>query len=74
VGRVAAASAVVGGLAYLVWEPLDASLGRSFPAQVVSLGAALGVAVAAYLGLCRLFRVEELGVLRGLFRNRGRDV
>jgi putative peptidoglycan lipid II flippase len=73
VGRVTAASAVVAGLAYLVWEPLDASLGRSFPAQLVSLGAALAVAVAAYLGLCRLFRVEELGVLRGLFRNRGRD-
>jgi putative peptidoglycan lipid II flippase len=73
VARVAAASAVVAGLAYLVWEPLDSSLGRSFPGQLVSLGAALVVAVAAYLGLCRIFRVEELGVLRGLVRSRERD-
>jgi putative peptidoglycan lipid II flippase len=74
VARVAAASAVVAGLAYLVWEPLDSSLGRSFPGQLVSLGAALVVAVAAYLGLCRIFRVDELGVLRGLFRSRERHV
>ena len=73
VARVAAASAVVAALAYLVWEPLDSSLGRSFPGQLVSLGAALVVAVAAYLGLCRIFRVEELGVLRGLVRSRERD-
>jgi putative peptidoglycan lipid II flippase len=69
--RVTAASAVVAGLAYLVWDPLDAGLGRSFVAQLVSLGAALAVAVAAYLGLCRLLRVEEIGVLRGLLHNRG---
>jgi putative peptidoglycan lipid II flippase len=71
--RVASASAVVAGLAYLVWDPLDASLGRSFAAQLVSLGAALAVAIVAYLGMCRLLRVEELGVLRGLLRSRGRE-
>jgi putative peptidoglycan lipid II flippase len=70
IARVLAASAVVAGLAYLVWEPLDSSLGRSFAAQVVSLGVALAAAIAAYLGLCRVFRVEELAVLRGLWRNR----
>jgi putative peptidoglycan lipid II flippase len=73
VARVVVASAVVAGLAYLVWDPLDAGLGRSFAAQLVSLGAALAVAIAAYLGMCRLLRVEELGVLRGLLRGRGRD-
>jgi putative peptidoglycan lipid II flippase len=72
VARVLAASAVVAGLAYLVWDPLDSRLGRSFAAQLVSLGAALAVSIAAYLGMCRLLRVEELGVLRGLVRNRDR--
>jgi putative peptidoglycan lipid II flippase len=70
--RIVAASAVVAGLAYLVWKPLDSTFGRSFAAQLVSLGAALVVAVAGYLGLCRLLRVEELAVLRDLVRSRGR--
>ena len=67
--RVAAAAAVA-RLAYVVWEPLDSSLGRSFAAQLVSLGVALAGAIAAYLAACRLLRVEELGVLRGVLRSR----
>ncbi len=72
--RVVVASAVVAAVAYVVWEPLDSSLGRSFPGQLVSLGVALAAAIAVYLGMCRLLRVEELGVLRGLLRNRGAEV
>ena len=68
--RVASSAAVAAGLAYVVWDPLDSSLGRSFAAQLVSLGAALAVAIAAYLALCRLLRVEELGVLREVVRSR----
>jgi hypothetical protein len=33
-------------------------------AQIVSLGAALAVGAAAYLGACRLLRVRELDALR----------
>ena len=73
VARVVAASAVVAGIAYVVWEPLDSSLGRSFAAQLVSVGAALAASIASYLGMCRLLRVEELAVLRGLVRRRGQD-
>ncbi|HEY4346572.1 MAG TPA: murein biosynthesis integral membrane protein MurJ [Gaiellaceae bacterium] len=68
VARVAAASAALAGVAYGIWEPLDAALGRSFPAQAVSLGAALVAGVAAYLGSCRLLRVTELDVLLGVVR------
>jgi putative peptidoglycan lipid II flippase len=71
--RVAAAAAVAAGLAYAVWDPLDASLGRSFAAQLVSLGTALAVAIVTYLGGCRLLRVEELGALRGVLRSRSAD-
>ena len=52
-----------------VWRPLDSTLGRSFPAQVVSLGTALTAAVAVYLICCRLLRVRELDALLSL-RNR----
>jgi putative peptidoglycan lipid II flippase len=72
VARIVVASAVVAGIAYVIWEPLDASLGRSFAAQLVSLGTALVVAIGGYLALCRLLGVEELGALRGLVRDRGR--
>jgi putative peptidoglycan lipid II flippase len=58
--RVVAASAVVAAVAWFVWHPLDSALGRSFPAQVVSLGAALAAAVVAYTLGCRLLRVQEL--------------
>jgi hypothetical protein len=61
-------------VAYFFLYPFASTLFRSFPGRLVSLGAALVVAVAAYLGLCRIFRVEELGVLRGLFRSRERHV
>ena len=64
--KVAAASAGVAAVAWYVWHPLDSSLGRSFPAQVVSLGAALVVSIAVYLFGCRLLRVEELQVLLSL--------
>jgi putative peptidoglycan lipid II flippase len=58
--RVVAASAVVAAVAWFVWHPLDSALGRSFPAQVVSLGTALAAAVVAYTLGCRLLRVQEL--------------
>jgi len=64
--RVVAASAVVAAVSWAIWHPLDSTLGRSFPAQVVSLGTALDAAVAAYLLCCRLLRVRELDALLSL--------
>ena len=45
-------------------------LGQRFVAQAVSLGVALAVGAAVYLGLCKLLHVEELGALRLLRRSR----
>jgi putative peptidoglycan lipid II flippase len=67
--RVLVASAVVAAVSWAIWRPLDSTLGRSFPAQVVSLGTALTAAVAVYLICCRLLRVRELEALLSL-RNR----
>jgi putative peptidoglycan lipid II flippase len=64
--RVTVASAVVAAVAWFVWHPLDSTLGRSLPAQIVSLGLALAAAVLVYLGGCRVLRVRELDVLFSL--------
>jgi putative peptidoglycan lipid II flippase len=64
--RVAVASAVVAAVAWTVWRPLDGALGRSLPAQIVSLGLALVAAIAAYLGSCRLLQVREMDALLSL--------
>jgi membrane-associated phospholipid phosphatase len=64
--RVVVASAVVAAVAWTVWRPLDDALGRSFPAQVASLGTALAAAIAVYLVSCRLLQVREMDALLSL--------
>jgi putative peptidoglycan lipid II flippase len=64
--KILVAAALVAPAAYLVWRPLDSALGRSFPAQVVSLGLALAVATAVYFAACRALRVRELQALLSL--------
>ncbi len=63
---VTIASAALGAVAYGVWYVLDRALGRSFPAQLVSLGVALGVGGAVYLALCQALRVREMAALLSL--------
>jgi putative peptidoglycan lipid II flippase len=65
--RVVLASAAVAAVAWFVWKPLDDALGRSFGAQVVSLGLALAAAAATYLYECRLLRVQELVTLTAVW-------
>ena len=48
--KIFVAAALVAPVAYAIWRPLDSALGRSFPAQVVSLGLALAAAAGVYLG------------------------
>jgi putative peptidoglycan lipid II flippase len=64
--RIVAASAVVAAVAFGVWKPLDASLGRSFGAQVVSLGLALFASAATYAIACRALSVREMQALLSL--------
>jgi putative peptidoglycan lipid II flippase len=69
--RVLVGGALAAGAGRVLWSLLDGALGRSLPAQVVSLGVGLGAAVLAYLVACRLLQVEELralGRLRGTLR------
>jgi putative peptidoglycan lipid II flippase len=69
VTRIAIASAAVAAVAWFVWHPLDDELGRSFPAQVVSLGLALVASTAVYFGACAALQVREM---RALLSLRGR--
>lgn len=64
--RITAASLICAAVAYAVWWTLDEILGRSFPAQVVSVFGALGVGGAAYLFSARLLGVRELNALLSL--------
>lgn len=73
VGRILVAAVLVAGVAYGVWEPLDAALGRSFGAQVVSLGLALAGSTAVYLAACSALKVREMQALLSL-RSRLRGV
>ena len=69
---VTIASALLGLTSYAVWRGLDEALGRSFLAQLVSLGLALVVGGAVYLAACRLLRVRELATLLSLRGRSGR--
>ena len=66
--RILVASVVAAGIAALVWWGLDAALGRSLVAQIVSVGGALALGTGAYLLLSRLLGVRELGSLLSLRR------
>lgn len=64
--KVSLASAAVAAVAWFVWHPLDSALGRSFPAQVVTLGLALTASVGIYLAACKVLKVREMDVLLSL--------
>ena len=63
---VTVASALLAVTSYAVWRGLDEALGRSFLAQLISLGTALVAGGAVYLAACRVLRVRELATLLSL--------
>jgi putative peptidoglycan lipid II flippase len=69
--RIVCASAVLAAVSYFVWFGVDRALGRSVGAEIVSVGGALLVGLAVYLGASRALRVRELDVLMSLRRWRG---
>ena len=65
---VTIASAALALVAWGIWHGLDAGLGQSLPAQIVSLGAGLVLGYAAFFGMCRLLGVRELETMLRLRR------
>jgi putative peptidoglycan lipid II flippase len=61
--RVLAASVLAAGAGYLAWYLLDAGLGRTLPAEMVSVGGGLAAAGLAYLAAARTLGLRELEAL-----------
>jgi putative peptidoglycan lipid II flippase len=70
VARIVGAAALAAAAALLVWYGLDAALGRSLGAQVVSVGGALVAAGLTYVAAARVLGISEL---EALLRLRGRN-
>jgi putative peptidoglycan lipid II flippase len=68
--RILVAAVVATVVAFIVWWGLDAALGDSLAAQVVSVGLGLGLGTGTYVLAGRLLGVRELGSLAEL-RRRG---
>jgi len=69
--QTAIASVFLGAWAFGLWHALDSALGRSLPAQLLSVGAAMALSPLAYLAVCRGLGMREvamLGQLRGKLR------
>jgi hypothetical protein len=60
------------GVAYGVWEVLDAALGRSFVAQAVTVLTAIVAGLAVYAAAVLALRVPEARQIRRLVLTRAR--
>ena len=67
---VTVASVGLAAVAWSAWRLLDSGLGRSLPAQVVSLGLGLVLGYAVFFVACRLLGVRELETMWRLRRAR----
>jgi putative peptidoglycan lipid II flippase len=70
VARMLVAAAALAAVAYLLWRGLDELLGRSLPAQIVSVGGGLVAGIAAYTAVVVALRVPEAQQIRELVRAR----
>lgn len=66
--RVAIASILLGASSWVTWYLLDRLLGRSLPAQIVSVGGAATVGLVVYVRSVLAMRVPEAHEVRGLIR------
>ena len=72
VARVVVVASIAAAAAFLVWYGIDAWLGRSGLAQLVSLSAGLAAAGVVYLGAARMLGIRELEALL-LLRGRSEE-
>jgi putative peptidoglycan lipid II flippase len=71
--RILAASALTAGVSWLVWKGLDAALGRSLLAQIVSVGGAIALGGALYAKSVLAMRIPEARQIEALVRSRLRS-
>jgi putative peptidoglycan lipid II flippase len=68
--RMLVAAALLAGVAWLVWHLLDAAVGRSLPAQVLSVGGGILAGVVVYAVAVSLMRIPEVRQIRSLLPGR----
>jgi putative peptidoglycan lipid II flippase len=68
--RIAIASAIIAGLAWVLWKELDTWLGTSLPAQIISVGVPLTVACILYAKLVLVMRIPEARQIESLVLGR----
>jgi putative peptidoglycan lipid II flippase len=68
--RIAAVSAVAGGVSWLVWRGLDEVVGRSTRGQIVSVGGGLVAGTVLYVFAVLALRIKEAEQIRGLIAGR----
>jgi putative peptidoglycan lipid II flippase len=69
--RMLAAGALLGVVAYGVWDVLDSALGRSLIAQIISVGSALAAGFGAYAAAVWAMRLPEAVQIKRLLMTRG---
>src|SRR3954451_10287737 len=70
VAGMLAGAVVLGGIAYFAWWSLDTILGRSLPAQIVSVGSGLILGSMGYAIVVLSLRIPEAGQVLDLFASR----
>ncbi len=68
--RISIASAALAAVGWLIWDVLDSALGRSLPAQIISLGSGLLAGGVVYLAVAWILRIAELEQILRLLRHR----
>jgi putative peptidoglycan lipid II flippase len=68
--QMLAASTLLGLVAFGVWWGLDEALGRSLPAQIVSVGAALAASVGVYVAAVLAMGIPEARQIQALIAGR----
>jgi putative peptidoglycan lipid II flippase len=68
--RILVATVIMAALAWGVWAGLDHLLGRSLPAQIISMGVALLVAGVVYAKLTLTMRIPEARQIQSLVMER----
>jgi putative peptidoglycan lipid II flippase len=69
--RMLAAGALLGAVAYGVWNGLDSALGRSLIGQILSVGTALVAGFGVYAGAAWAMRLPEALQIKRLLMSRG---
>ena len=70
IARITVACVLLAAVSYLLWLALDSLLGRSLPAQIVSVGGGLTAGIVIYCRAVLRMQVEEAQQIRELVRSR----